>query len=135
MHAWAQVASHDGPPADLRSLNALTPHDVAVLESGAAPPGFDARRDALSRTYCYRILNRRTPSAFEIGRAGMSATIIRRDVLRECAELVRGTHDFTAFTPTETYHVRFERTSTRRSGARTATASSSGSPPTPSCAT
>ena len=109
VHAWGQVASYDGPPADLRSLNAVTPHDIAVLESAQAAPGFDARRDALSRTYCYRILNRRTPSAFEIGRAWHVPTIIRREVLRECAEALRGTHDFTAFTPTETYHVRFDR--------------------------
>ena len=26
-----------------------------------------------------------------------------------CAGMLQGTHDFTAFTPTETYHVRFER--------------------------
>ncbi|MFA9400931.1 MAG: hypothetical protein ACERKT_07465, partial [Acidobacteriota bacterium] len=26
-----------------------------------------------------------------------------------CAEAVRGQHDFTAFTPTDTYHTRFER--------------------------
>ncbi len=29
--------------------------------------------------------------------------------LHECAALLVGTHDFTAFTPTDTYHVRFER--------------------------
>ena len=30
-------------------------------------------------------------------------------MLERCAEAVVGTHDFTAFTPTETEHVRFER--------------------------
>ena len=30
-------------------------------------------------------------------------------VLEECAGMLVGTHDFTAFTPTETTHVRFER--------------------------
>ncbi len=29
--------------------------------------------------------------------------------LRDCAALIVGTHDFTAFTPTDTYHVRFDR--------------------------
>jgi tRNA pseudouridine38-40 synthase len=109
VHAWGQVASYDGPPPDLRSLNALTPPDVAILEAGEAAPGFDARRDALSRTYCYRILNRREPSAFERGRALHVPSMIDRDALRECARLLQGTHDFTAFTPTETDHVRFER--------------------------
>jgi tRNA pseudouridine38-40 synthase len=32
-----------------------------------------------------------------------------RDALDACAAQVRGTHDFTAFTPTVTDHVRFER--------------------------
>jgi tRNA pseudouridine38-40 synthase len=31
------------------------------------------------------------------------------DALRACATALVGTHDFTAFTPTETEHVRFER--------------------------
>ncbi len=109
VHAWGQVAGYAGPPPDLRGLNALTPPDVAVLEARPAPPGFDARRDAVSRTYCYRILNRREPSAFERGRALHVPFSIDRDALRECAGLLEGTHDFTAFTPTETDHVRFDR--------------------------
>ena len=46
VHAWGQVASYSGTAALPRSLNALLPDDVAVLESRQAPPGFDARRDA-----------------------------------------------------------------------------------------
>ncbi len=32
-----------------------------------------------------------------------------RVLLDRCADAIAGTHDFTAFTPTETEHVRFER--------------------------
>jgi tRNA pseudouridine38-40 synthase len=32
-----------------------------------------------------------------------------RDALVRCTDVLRGTHDFTAFTPTQTEHVRFER--------------------------
>jgi tRNA pseudouridine38-40 synthase len=109
VHAWGQVASYEGPPAPLDGLNAVTPPDVAVRSIGAAPDGFDARRDARSRTYCYRVLARRTPSAFDVGRALHWPHRIDRDLLHACAELLPGTHDFTAFTPTETDHVRFER--------------------------
>jgi tRNA pseudouridine38-40 synthase len=109
VHAWGQVASYAGPPPDLRGVNALTPPDVAILAAEEASPGFDARRDAVSRTYCYRILHRRVPSAFEIGRALHVPYSLDREVLRECAGVLQGTHDFTAFTPTETDHVRFER--------------------------
>ena len=58
VHARGQVASHDGEPAPVRNLNALLPPDVAVLASEPAPDGFDARRDARSRTYRYRLHTR-----------------------------------------------------------------------------
>jgi tRNA pseudouridine38-40 synthase len=109
VHAWGQVASYEGEPALARALNAVLPHDVAVLACAAAPDGFDARRDARSRTYCYRLLTRGAPSPFERGRALWWPRPLDVDALRQCAEALRGTHDFTAFTPTQTDHVRFER--------------------------
>src|SRR3954447_20299145 len=69
VHALGQVASYEGEPAAVRSLNALLDDDVAVLASVAAPDGFDARGDARSRTYRYRVLPRRERSAFARGRA------------------------------------------------------------------
>jgi tRNA pseudouridine38-40 synthase len=109
VHARGQVASHTGLPAPLRSLNALVPDDLAVLESTEAPEGFDARRDAKSRTYRYRVLARPAPSAFERGRALWWSQPLDRAALEECAAALVGSHDFTAFTPTETEHVRFTR--------------------------
>lgn len=109
VHAWGQVASYSGPPVRAEGLNALLPDDVAVLACEAAPDGFDARRDARSRTYCYRVLARRAPSAFEHRRALHWPWAIDRDALHACAAALPGTHDFTAFTPTETDHVRFAR--------------------------
>jgi tRNA pseudouridine38-40 synthase len=109
VHAWGQVASYEGPPAQPASLNALLPNDVAVLRSEAVAPGFSARHDATSRAYCYRVLARRERGAFERGRALWWPHAIDREALDACAAALVGTHDFTAFTPTETEHVRFER--------------------------
>jgi tRNA pseudouridine38-40 synthase len=109
VHARGQVASYAGEPASVRALNALLDDDVAVLASARAADGFDARGDARSRTYCYRVLHRRERSAFERGRALWWPHRLECEALAACARLVRGTHDFTAFTPTETDHVRFER--------------------------
>jgi tRNA pseudouridine38-40 synthase len=109
VHARGQVASHDGDPAPLRNLNALLPGDVSVLASEPAPDGFDARRDARSRTYRYRVHTRSAPSPFERGRALWWPRPLDRDALHACAAALAGTHDFTAFTPTETDHVRFQR--------------------------
>ena len=109
VHARGQVASHDGEPAAARALNGVLPPDVRVLESEEAREGFDARRDALSRTYRYRLFTREAASAFERERALHWPHVLDRAALRACAASVLGTHDFTAFTRTETAHVRFER--------------------------
>jgi tRNA pseudouridine38-40 synthase len=109
VHARGQVASYEGEPVATASVNALLPGDVAVLASARAADGFDARRDARSRTYCYRVLARRERSAFERHRALWWPHRIDLEALRACAAALVGTHDFTAFTPTQTEHVRFER--------------------------
>jgi tRNA pseudouridine38-40 synthase len=109
VHARGQVASHAGEPAPLRDLNALLPWDVSAIASEPAPDGFDARRDARSRTYRYRVLTRRAASPFERGRALWWPRPLDRQTLEACAAALAGTHDFTAFTPTETDHVRFDR--------------------------
>ncbi len=97
-------------PCDLRRrVNAVAPPDLAVSAVERAPATFDARRDARSRTYCYRILTAPTPSPFERGRSLWWPHPIDRDALEACARALLGTHDFTAFTPTDTDHVRFER--------------------------
>jgi tRNA pseudouridine38-40 synthase len=109
VHARGQVASHDGEPAPLRNLNALLPADLAVLVSEAAPDGFDARRDARSRTYRYRVHTRSAPSPFEQRRALWWPRPLDREALDACAAALLGRHDFTAFTPSDTDHVRFQR--------------------------
>ncbi len=113
VHALGQVASFvtDRPPPDtlLRALNALTGRDLAVLAAGPAPDGFDARRDALSRRYRYRLETASVPSPFERGRALFWPRPLDLELLDACAAALLGTHDFTAFTPTETEHVHFHR--------------------------
>ena len=109
VHAWGQVASYDGEPAPLTGVNALLSEDVAALSCVEAPEGFDARRDATSRAYCYRLLARPRRSALWRGRALHWSHPVDFEALSQCAAALVGTHDFTAFTPTETEHVRFER--------------------------
>lgn len=114
VHAWGQVASFDRaggvePERLLGALNGVLPRDVAVIGAEAAPEAFDARHDAKSRTYCYRVLARAVPGPFERGRALWWSHRVDEDALDACARALRGEHDFTAFTPTQTDHVRFER--------------------------
>ena len=109
VHARGQVASHAGDPASARSLNGVLPRDVSVLASEPAAEGFDARRHARSRTYRYRVLTRSAPSPFERDRALWWPRPLDRSALDACAAALPGRNDFTAFTPADTDHVRFER--------------------------
>ena len=113
VHAWGQVASLDldvPPPDELAyRLSALLPAEIAVIDARPAAEGFDARRDARSRTYCYRVLASPVRDPFEVGHALWWPHPVDLKALERCATAVTGTHDFTAFTPTDTEHVRFER--------------------------
>lgn len=110
VHALGQTCSYRHEAIDPRSLNAVLPPDVAVLTAEPAHEAFDARRDATSRTYLYRVLDRRARSAHERGKAWhWQGRPLDRAALAACAGLLLGAHDFTAFTPSETYHQRFER--------------------------
>ena len=113
VHARGQVASFataaEVPPDLGRRLNGICANDVAVTAAGPAPDGFDARRDAVSRSYRYRLLTRRPASPFERGGALWWPHRIDREGLDACAAALLGRHDFTAFTPTQTDHVHFER--------------------------
>lgn len=109
VHALAQVVSYEGPVPATRSVNAVLPPDVAVVAAEQAPDGFDARRDARSRTYVYRVLARSPRSPLERRFALHWPHRYDLDALQACAAALPGEHDFTAFTPSETSHRRFER--------------------------
>ena len=115
VHATGQVASvrvAGGPPPGraAKALNAALPDDVAVVSAEAAPADFNARFSAASRAYRYRILRRPVRSPFEERRALWWPRPLDLAALRAAAALLPGTHDLTAFTPTETKHRLFERT-------------------------
>lgn len=113
VHALGQVASFvTGAEVreDLaRRLNGVGPDDLAVTAAAVVEDDFDARHSARSRSYLYRVLARSSPSPFEQGRALWWPHRIDFEALQECAAALPGTHDFTAFTPTQTDHVRFDR--------------------------
>jgi tRNA pseudouridine38-40 synthase len=115
VHALGQVASVDvegGPPLERAAvaLNTALPDDVSVLAVEEAPPDFHARHSATARSYRYRIWRRETPSPFELHRSWWYPHALDLEGLADAADLLLGTHDFRAFTPTETQHQVFTRT-------------------------
>lgn len=113
VHALGQVASFV-TEADVREdlarrLNGVGPEDIAVTAATPVDDSFNARHSAKSRSYLYRVLARPAPSPFEQGRALWWPHGVDLDALEACAAALPGTHDFTAFTPTQTDHIRFNR--------------------------
>jgi tRNA pseudouridine38-40 synthase len=115
VHALGNVVSVDvegGPPLEraARALNTRLPEEVSVVSAEPVPPEFSARFSARSRSYRYRIFNRRLPSPFERRRSWWVARQLDEEPLQAAAALLLGEHDFRAFTPTQTRHKVFVRT-------------------------
>ena len=114
VHASGQVVSFsadtDLAPASISyRTTAVLPEDLALRRCVAVHDGFDARRDARSRSYEYRILNDPIRSPLARRRAIHVAKELDVGLLQKAASLVRGNHDFRAFTPAKGHHVRFVR--------------------------
>ena len=115
VHALANVVSADvdgGPPPGRAAgaLNAFLPPDLAVASVEQVPDDFNARFDARSRSYRYRVWRRRERSALEATRALWHPASLDLESLQAAAATLEGKHDFRAFTPTETQHATFVRT-------------------------
>jgi tRNA pseudouridine38-40 synthase len=124
VHALANVVSVDvdeGPAAEsaAQALNSRLPGDVSVVSAERVAADFSARFSARSRTYRYRIFNRRVASPFEHRRALWIKRHLDADELNAAARLLLGEHDFRAFTPAVTRHHVFTRTVERAEWIRT----------------
>ena len=102
VHALGQIAHVDCrsrlTPIELRrALNAELPADVAVQEVLPVPRSFNARRDALSKRYVYRVLNSGQPSPLRRRQVWHLRSGLDLAAMREAAAAVLGTHDFAAF--------------------------------------
>lgn len=103
VHALGQVVHLDvgGGAIDLAGIvsacNKMLAPAVVIRQASPAPPGFDARRSALSRRYRYRVLNRPVPDPFEAGRSWHVEAPLDVAAMRLAADPLLGEHDFSAF--------------------------------------
>ena len=103
VHASGQVAHVDlgREWSAWRLREAINAHlvgrPIAVLEVEPAVDDFDARRSAIRRDYLYRIVNRRAPLTFELGRAWLVKYALDAGAMHEAAQLLIGRHDFSTF--------------------------------------
>jgi len=99
VHAFGQVASFELPtslkPEDLqRALNALLPRDVRVMAAAFAPPGFHARRSAVSKLYRYELDTGRLQWPTRRRLAGHVPWTLDAVAVHEAAALFVGRRDF-----------------------------------------
>jgi len=87
----------------------VLPEDIVVSVSETADPGFDARADATSRAYAYRIAPSTVRPLEDRHRTLWWPRELDPDLLDQCAALLPGRHDLTAFTPTQSLHRHFTR--------------------------
>jgi tRNA pseudouridine38-40 synthase len=101
-HAHGQVVGctleRDWAPDELRNaLNATLPADLAVRNVAIRNDGFDARRDAVDRTYRYLIVCRDGRSPVMRRNAWTVRGPLDVDAMRRAAAYLVGRHDFAAF--------------------------------------
>ncbi len=100
VHARGQVASffveRDVEIRILaKSLNAVMPHGIIVLEAAEAPQGFNARHDAKNRRYTYSISQ--YPTAIQRNYCWQVFQNLDFDLMQNCARQIIGTHCFRSF--------------------------------------
>ena len=81
----------------LRSVNALTPDDVAIRSLSVVDDDFDPRRQARARRYEYRISTSRTPSAFGHRYVWHHPRALDVPAMDAAVALLLGEHDFLGF--------------------------------------
>ena len=106
VHATGQVAAVTMPstwtaPELIRSLNAMLPRTIWVRDARAVGDGFDPRREAILRSYRYRVGTApHAASPFHRRWCWPLCRALDLDAAARAASLLVGEHDFRAFAKT-----------------------------------
>jgi tRNA pseudouridine38-40 synthase len=103
VHAHGQVAHvdiiRDADPRMVRdAVNFyLRPHKISILDATQVDEAFHARFSALTRSYRYRIINRRAPLALFNDYVWHIIRPLDVTAMQKAADILLGTHDFSSF--------------------------------------
>ena len=102
VHARGQVANfHTGSDLDcaalLAELRKYLPEDIGIYSCREVSPRFHARLNALEKTYQYRLWNSVRPCVFDRRFVAVMEEALDVERMHEAAQLLLGTHDFSAF--------------------------------------
>ncbi len=106
VHALGQVLHFDTTAdrpisAWVRGTNALLPRDICALWAQPVTEEFHARYRARGRSYLYLLLNRPQRPGVGMSRVGWHHRPLDVALMREAAQHLLGTHDFSAFRAAE----------------------------------
>ena len=79
------------------AVNSLLPDDIVVKEAWEAEADFSARHSAKAKTYIYRIQQGTTPNPLTARYAWFERRKLDRSKMQAALDLIKGTHDFSAF--------------------------------------
>ncbi|MCP4395278.1 MAG: tRNA pseudouridine(38-40) synthase TruA [Alphaproteobacteria bacterium] len=103
VHALGQVAHFDlsreySEKTVRDAINAfMRGHNISVLSAERVDDKFHARFSSVKRSYLYRILNRRSPTALNKKRVWWVPVPLDVNVMHEAAQYLVGFHDFSSF--------------------------------------
>jgi tRNA pseudouridine38-40 synthase len=98
MSAHVDIARKISPFRLGEGLNALLrPHPIAILDCTQVADDWHARFSCTGRRYRYRIINRRAPLTFNVGKAWRVPNDLDADAMQRAARQLIGLHDFTTF--------------------------------------
>ena len=102
VHARGQVANfHTGNRMDcaelLGELRKYLPEDIGIYSCREVSPRFHARLNALEKTYQYRLWNSDSPCVFDRRFVAVMEEKLDLEAMGAAAQLLLGTHDFSAF--------------------------------------
>jgi tRNA pseudouridine38-40 synthase len=102
VHALGQIIQIDLPEFSAHRLREalnyhLKPHPIVILRAAHAPPDWNARFSAISRTYRYIISNRAAFPAIEANRVWHVKHRLDAPAMHRAAQSLLGHHDFSSF--------------------------------------
>jgi tRNA pseudouridine38-40 synthase len=102
VHALHQVCnfitrSEIGPDSIRRGLNSLLPEDIFISHAEYVSLDFHSRYNVKSKTYEYRVLNRKEVNVFLRNYTWHVKDFLDLKEIRRCMTLLIGKHDFSAF--------------------------------------
>jgi tRNA pseudouridine38-40 synthase len=102
VHALGQVAHFKTlsriPAPNLKmALNSILPKDISIVDAFESHSDFHARKQAIAKRYIYKIFRGQTRDPFQWPYTWFLPDKVDMEMMKECLPILRGEHDFSAF--------------------------------------